>query len=60
MAGRLFLINVTALLARLAFILLTIPRLGIQGYLYGILVSQLLQCALYLLCLWRRGWHGKK
>lgn len=59
MAGRLFLINVTSLLVRLAFILLMIPRLGIQGYLYGILVSQILQCALYLVCLWRRGWQGK-
>lgn len=59
MAGRLFLINVTSLLVRLAFILLMIPRLGIQGYLYGILVSQILQCALYLVCLWLRGWQGK-
>jgi len=60
MAGRLFLINVTSLLARLLFILLTVPRLGIQGYLYGLLVSQILQCALYLACLWRRSWHGSR
>lgn len=59
MAGRLFLINVTSLLVRLAFILLTVPHLGIQGYLYGILVSQILQCVLYLGCLWRRSWRGK-
>lgn len=59
MAGRLFLINVTSLLVRLAFILLTVPHLGIQGYLYGILVSQILQCVLYLGCLWQRSWRGK-
>lgn len=57
LAGRLFLINVTALLVRLLFILLTVPRLGIQGYLYGLLVSQILQCILYLGCLWRRSRH---
>lgn len=53
MASRLFLINVTSLLVRLLFVLLIVPRIGIQGYLYGLLVSQLLQCALYLGCLWR-------
>ncbi len=53
MASRLFLINVTSLLVRLLFVLLIVPRMGIQGYLYGLLVSQLLQCALYLSCLWR-------
>lgn len=57
LAGRLFLINVASLLVRLLFILLTVPRLGIQGYLYGLLVSQILQCALYLGCLWRRSRH---
>lgn len=53
MASRLFVINVTSLLVRLLFVLLIVPRIGIQGYLYGLLVSQLLQCALYLGCLWR-------
>ncbi len=60
MAGRLFLINVTSLLVRLLFILLTVPSLGIQGYLYGLLVSQILQCALYLACLWHRTLHGSR
>lgn len=60
MAGRLFLINVISLLVRLLFILLTVPRLGIQGYLYGLLVSQILQCALYLGCLWLRSRCGNK
>ncbi|MDE5746940.1 MAG: polysaccharide biosynthesis protein [Acetatifactor sp.] len=60
MAGRLFLINVTSLLVRLLFILMTVPRMGIQGYLYGILVSQILQCGLYLGCLWWCGWHRAK
>ncbi len=59
LASRLFLINVTSLLVRLLFILLTVPRLGIQGYLYGLLVSQLMQCALYLGCLWRCTRHHK-
>ncbi len=59
LAGRLFLINVTSLLVRLLFILLTVPHLGIQGYLYGLLASQMLQCALYLGCLWVHGRHGK-
>ncbi|MDE5891923.1 MAG: polysaccharide biosynthesis protein [Acetatifactor sp.] len=60
MAGRLFLINVTSLLVRLLFILLTVPRLGIQGYLYGLLVSQILQCILYLGCLWLRSRHDNR
>lgn len=60
LAGRLFLINVTSLLVRLLFILLTVPRLGIQGYLYGLLASQILQCALYLGCLWVHSRHRKK
>ena len=54
MAGRLFLINVTSLLVRLLFILLAVPHMGIQGYLYGLLASQILQCVLYLTCLWHR------
>ncbi len=52
MAGRIFLLNVTCLLVRLGFIFLTIPRFGITGYLWGILASQLLQCVLYLGCLY--------
>lgn len=60
MAGRLFLINVTSLLVRLLFILLIVPRLGIQGYLYGLLVSQMLQCVLYLVCLGRRSRHNNR
>lgn len=60
LAGRLFLINVTSLLVRLLFILLTVPRLGIQGYLYGLLASQILQCVLYLGCLWLRSRHREK
>ena len=60
MAGRLFLIYVTSLLVRLLFILLTVPRLGIQGYLYGLLVSQILQCILYLGCLWLRSRHDNR
>lgn len=45
----LFVINVAALLIRLLFIYTCIPNYGIQGYLWGLLVSQLFQSAAYLL-----------
>lgn len=35
-----FLINVTGLLVRIAGVFLAIPRFGIQGYLWGLLISQ--------------------
>jgi len=47
----LFIINVSALLVRLAFILLLVPVFGIQGYLWGLLAGQLLQSLCYLLIL---------
>ncbi len=47
----LFFINVSALLVRLAFILLLVPVFGIQGYLWGLLAGQLLQCLCYLFVL---------
>lgn len=53
MAGRIFVMNVFSLLIRLGFIFLTVPVYGITGYLWGILVSQLAQTILYLLCLRR-------
>lgn len=37
-----FVYNATALLVRLAFVFLLIPRIGMYGYLIGVLVSQLL------------------
>lgn len=44
--GTSFFINVSALLIRLLFVFFLIPVLGIQGYLYGILVSQLFSALL--------------
>ncbi len=52
MAGRLFLMNAVCLLIRLAFVFWTVPTFGITGYLWGLLVSQLVLCVLYLLCLY--------
>lgn len=52
MAGHIFVMNVISLLLRLAFIFLAIPCFGITGYLWGLLASQLLQCLLYLGCLY--------
>lgn len=51
--GYIFAMNVFCLLIRLAFVLFLIPVYGIKGYLWGLLVSQLTQCLLYLLCLRR-------
>lgn len=47
----LFVINVAALLIRLLFIKLFIPTIGIQGYLWGLLVSQLFQSTTYIFLL---------
>lgn len=52
-AGSIFLMNVICLLVRLLFIFLTVPAFGITGYLWGLLVSQLLLSILYLGCLFR-------
>lgn len=41
-----FLINVTGLLVRIAGVFLAIPRFGIQGYLWGLLVSQCIMSGL--------------
>jgi stage V sporulation protein B len=49
---QLFVMNVTALLIRLLFVYLAIPKVGITGYLWGLLVSQLLLTLLYLWCLY--------
>lgn len=52
-AGHIFVMNVICLLIRLAFVFLAVPRFGIAGYLWGLLVSQLTLGILYLMCLWR-------
>ena len=53
MAGHIFLSNALCLLVRLFFVFIIVPHTGITGYLWGILVSQLLLSLLYLLCLRR-------
>ncbi|MCI8799838.1 polysaccharide biosynthesis protein [Acetatifactor muris] len=51
LAGHIFVINVLCLLVRLGFVFLAVPRFGITGYLWGLLVSQLALGILYLGCL---------
>lgn len=48
MAGHIFVMNVACLLLRLGFVFLAVPRFGIAGYLWGLLVSQLTLGLLYL------------
>lgn len=50
-AGTIFVINVLALLLRLAFVFFAIPIFGITGYLWGMLAGQILLSLLYLGCL---------
>jgi stage V sporulation protein B len=50
-AGTIFVMNVIALLLRLAFVFEAIPVFGITGYLWGMLASQILLSLLYLVCL---------
>lgn len=53
LAGQIFAMNVVCLLLRLIFVFRVVPYVGITGYLWGILASQLLLSFLYLLCLRR-------
>ncbi len=53
LAGHTFVMNVVCLLIRLGFVFLAVPRFGMTGYLWGLLVSQLTLGALYLICLYR-------
>lgn len=53
LAGHTFAMNVICLLIRLAFIFLAVPRFGVRGFLWGLLVSQLTLGVLYLACLYR-------
>ena len=53
LAGHTFAMNVVCLLIRLGFVFLAVPRFGMTGYLWGLLVSQLTLGTLYLACLYR-------
>lgn len=47
-ASALFIINFLCLLIRLLMTFFLVPQIGIQGYLWGLLVGQILQTILYL------------
>ena len=51
-AASTFFINVTGLLVRIASVFLAIPRFGMQGYLWGLLASQLTVTVLAVLVLY--------
>ena len=53
MAGHIFVMNVICLLIRLGFVFWAVPSLGIKGYLWGLLASQLTLGILYLGSLYR-------
>ena len=53
LAGHIFVLNVICLLIRLGFVFFAVPKFGISGYLWGLLVSQLTLGMLYLVCLYR-------
>ncbi len=46
-----FIINVISLLIRLAFVFFTIPQVGISGYLWGILASQIFTACAFIIFL---------
>ena len=52
-AGYSLIINVASLLLRLLFIFLFIPQVGIKGYIWGFLCSELFSTACYLLMIKR-------
>lgn len=47
-AIRIFFINITGLLLRLGFVFFLVPRIGIKGYLTGLLVSQIYSSFMYI------------
>lgn len=47
-------INISSLLVRLFFILYFIPQYGIKGYLWGLLLSEILSALCCLLVLWKK------
>ncbi len=53
--GFTFLISTSGLLVRIASVFLAIPRFGIQGYLWGLLASQMLVSLLSLITLFTAG-----
>ncbi len=58
--GITFIFNLVSILLRLAFVLAAIPRLGFAGYIYGIIISQILFDLLIILALRRYFIYNKK
>lgn len=58
-AGTIFGVNVLCLMVRLSFVCLAVPCVGIKGYLWGMLASQLLLTLLYGLSL-RKTFRSQK
>lgn len=50
-AGTIFIMNMLALLLRLGFVFLAVPKFGITGYLWGMLAGQIFLSVMYLGCL---------
>ena len=49
-----FIINITGIIIRLACVFLLIPKLGITGYLYGVLISNICMSLLYIFNIYRK------
>lgn len=43
--------NITGILLRIGFLILLVPKIGIEGYLFGILISQIFVCIAHYICL---------
>lgn len=52
-SGSTLIINATGLLIRITGVYLAIPLFGIQGYLWGLLLSQLVTCLIAVFVIWR-------
>ncbi len=49
-----FIINIVGIIIRLACVFLLIPKLGITGYLYGVLASNICMSLLYIINIYRK------
>ena len=49
-----FIINITGIIIRLTCVFLLIPHLGITGYLYGVLISNISMSLLYIINIYRK------
>ena len=45
--------NAAGILVRISFVLFAVPAMGIRGYLYGILISEILLSFLHITALYR-------